>query len=115
PGSRARPRGHGAVAGARLAVRRAGAAVAAVHGLQQREMGNARRGPKFLPRRRARSVDLRRAACRPPAEADRRGPDPQVLGLAPNLFRSIILKATLHIIEVRPSVPFGDGRETAFF
>ena len=63
----------------RFALRRAGAAVAAVHGFQLRQVGDARRRPEFLPRDGARSVRLRRTARRASAETDRGRSDAALL------------------------------------
>src|SRR5262249_37745857 len=70
-----------AIVGARpgRAIRRPGPSSPAVHGLQQRQVGNARRRPQFLPRNGPRSVGVRRAARCPPAQAHRWRPDTQVL------------------------------------
>ncbi len=63
----------------RFALRRAGAAVAPVHGFQHGEVGNARRRAQLLPGSGARPVGLRRAPRRPPPQAYRRRPDGPVL------------------------------------
>ena len=64
------------------AVRRAGDAVAAVHGLRQRALGDAGRRAQPVPGRRRRGVGLRRAARRAAAQAHRWRTDASLLSFA---------------------------------
>ena len=63
-------------------VRRAGDAVAAVHGLRQRALGNAGRRAQPVPGRRRRGVGLRRTARRAAAQAHRWRIDASLLSFA---------------------------------